>query len=468
MAQSLMRTDRPAAGYISYGDQEINQISTERLTRNVSYAGPEPILFDGTILQNINYGLRRKPPEEDTADLTPARLTEIEEAKASGNSPASAHDIWTDFDMAGVENWREMRNWLQEMMVAIGSRRMVFELGLKDYFDPTDMPTVIEEKFIETRNDLTHQWHSQQLDHYVKRFDINSYHPHLSVLENIGFGLIKSEDEVPLIRALTGNDEFVRILQQQNLYKPLRDAGEQVSKNIIEELCEVGPEGQLKPHLSQYDSECIRDQLTQCIGRPDYLPACEFLLEMALKVRIVDSGEEHIHADLQKQIVELRHWLIEQDKQKILTELEPLNENRINARLSVMENLVWGIEVSPNHNGNHGELVEIVEQALIANDAESLVLITIGLSPVGIRGERLPLAAKLNIQLLRCLVKRPKILILHDALEHKTPDEQLEMLEGIRHLMPELTIILLRSGTVYTPLHSRNFRIDNEGLVALN
>ncbi len=468
MAQNLMRTDQPAAGYISYGDEEINQISTERLTRNVSYAGPEPILFDGTILQNINYGLRRKPPEEDTDDLTSARLTEIEEAEASGNNPSSAHDVWTDFDMAGVENWGQMRNWLQEMMVAIGSRRMVFELGLKDHFDPKDMPTVIEEKFIDTRNDLTHQWHSQQLDRYVKRFDINGYHPHLSVLENIGYGLIREEDEVPLIRSLTGNEEFIRILRQHNLYQPLRDAGEQVSKHIIEELCEVGPEGQLQPHLSQYDSECIREQLTKCIGRPDYLPACEFLLEMALKVRIVDSGDDDIHAELQRQIIELRHWLIEQDKQSLLTELEPLNDARINARLSVMENLIWGIEVAPNNNGDHEELVEIVEQALIANDAESLVLVTIGLSPVGIRGERIPLAAKLNIQLLRCLVKRPKILILHDALEHKTPDEQLEMLEGIRRLMPELTIILLRSGTVFTPLQSRNFRIDHDGLIALN
>ncbi|MEH6579969.1 MAG: ABC transporter transmembrane domain-containing protein [Amphritea sp.] len=465
LAQCMMRTGQPASGVISYGNEAINQITTSSLTGNVSYAGPEPFLFNETILQNINYGLRRLPPLEEVALLEAPRLTEISEAEASGNSSASAHGIWTDFTMVGVENWGQMRNWLQELMVAIGSRRVVFELGLNEHFETKDVPAEIEEKFIETRNDLMRQSQDQNLDTLVERFDIDSYHPHLSVLENISFGLLSPEQELSTIEGLTADDSFIQLLRQHNLYQPLRDAGEQVSRRIVEELSEIGPEGKLQAQLSQYDSDCIREQLKHCIGRPDCLPCCEFLLEMALKVRIATLGDKYITASLQSKIVELRHWLIEQGRENLHVDIEPLHSDGISAHLSVMENLVWGIEIAPKQEVQHQALLAIVEQALVDNDAESLV--TIGLSPVGIRGERLPLAAKLNIQLLRALVKRPKTLILHDALEHKTRAEQEEMLMGIRQLLPDLTIIMLKSGSAVSLPDSRAYRIDSEGLVKI-
>ena len=238
-----------------------------------------------------------------------------------------------------------------------------------------------------------------------------------------------------------------------------------MSRYIVEALTEIGPETQLQPEISHYDRECIRGQLAQCIGRPDYLPACEFLLEMALKIRIGVLGAEYLDPQLQAQLVALRHRLMERDSLDLNVDIEPLRREAISARLSVMENLVWGIETQPKIETQHQALVNIVEKALVDNHAESLVLITIGLSSVGIRGERLPLAAKYNIQLLRALIKRPKILILHDALDHKTVAEQQAILEGIRQLMPGMTIIMLKSSPGgYLP-NDKVFRMGIDGMV---
>ena len=225
LAQCMMRSDQPASGSIHYGSEGINQISTQRLTHNVSYAGPEPFLFDETILQNINYGLRQLPPQEDENQMAPARLTEIIEAEASGNHTGSAHEVWTDFSMAGVDGWEQLRGWTQDLMVAIGSRQAVFELGLQDHFDPASVPEVISEKFIETRHDLLQQAETTDLDSLVERFDMDRYHTHLSVLENIGFGLIDPEHEQDIINQLIADPDFIELLRQQNLYYPLRDAG---------------------------------------------------------------------------------------------------------------------------------------------------------------------------------------------------------------------------------------------------
>lgn len=464
LAQCMMRSDQPASGTIRYGGEGINEISTRRLTHNVSYAGPEPFLFDETILQNINYGLRQLPPVEDSELMEASRLTEISEAQASGNHTGSAHEVWTDFSMAGVNGWEQLRDWIQDLMVAIGSRQAVFELGLKDHFNPAEVPDVLSEKFIETRDDLMQQAASTDLDDLVERFDMDRYHSHLSVLENICFGLIDPEQELEIINQLIADEEFTGLLKQESLYKPLRDAGEQVSRHIIDTLTEVGPESQLHPEISHYDKECIRGQLALCIGRPDYVPACEFLLEMALKVRTGVVGGEYIDRDLQRRIVAFRHRLRLLGHSDLNIDIEPLQRDKISARLSVMENLVWGIEKQPRQVDRHQALVEIVENALVDNHAESLVLVTIGLSPVGIRGERLPLTAKYNIQLMRALVKRPKILILHDALEHKSQAEQLEILEGIRKLMPGITIIVLKSGPGASLPGIRTYHIGSDGL----
>lgn len=467
LAQSMMRSDQPASGSISYGNEPINQISTQRLTRNVSYAGPEPFLFDETILQNINYGLRQRTPPEDLTQLEATRLMEISEARASGNHTGSAHEVWTDFEMAGVDDWEQLRDWIQALMVAIGSRQAVFELGLKDHFDPVDAPQVIAEKFMATRNDLMEQAEAAQLDTLVERFSVDRYHSHLSVLENISFGLIDPEQELDTIHQLVEDEDFIELLRRHNLYTPLRDAGEAVSRYIIDVLTLAGPDSQLQPEISQYDQECIRSQLAKCIGRPDYLPACEFLLEMALKVRIATFAGECIDTTLQQQIVALRQALLAQRRFRLHPGIEPLQQDRISARISVMENLVWGIERAPKDEGLHQALVAIVEQALVDNQAESLVLVTIGLSPVGIRGERLPLTAKYNIQLLRAMVKRPKVLILHDALDHKLYAEQRDILQGIRQLMPEMTIILLKSGPGDSLPGTKTYHLGSDGLVAV-
>ncbi|MFT5706200.1 MAG: putative ABC transport system ATP-binding protein [Oceanospirillaceae bacterium] len=468
LAMTIVKLEPLAAGDIKIGDMSINALASELLSKKVAYIGPEPFMIEGTILQNVNYGLRQQPPKRSLSLLNAAQLETITESAASGNSTDSIDDIWTDFSLAGVKGWTELSLWLQDILSAIGARRMVFEFGLKDYIDPLAIAPTIHDKFSLTKEDLFTNLRGVEADELIERFDIQQYSEHLSVIENIAFGLLESQDEQQTLQTLSDHPLFVKALQKAGIYKSLRDVGEKLAYHIINQMEELGPNDQLNNSYRFYDVDCVRKQLSTCMGRPDHLPSCEFLLSMALSLRISIHGKTWIDESLKSGILALRRQLISSPISAFSDYFEPLRKGRMNQRLTVMENLLWGFERAPNNQRQHQKLVDIVEQALIENQAEALVLIVISLSKVGIRGERLPQIAKQNIQLMRALIKRPEVLLMHNALPGRNIDEINELLVGIKHILPNTSVIVFSSQTRVTAEHVDYYQLDLNGIRPLN
>lgn len=464
LSMNIVRLEPISSGKITIGNKDLNQLASEILNRKVAYIGPEPFMIEGSILQNVNYGLRQLPPEINQSLLSASQRDAINESAASGNSTDSIDDIWTDFEMAGVDNWTQLALWLQDVLSAIGARRAVFEFGLKDHIDPLAIAPTIHDKFSLTKEDLFTNLRGMQADELIERFDINTYSEHLSVIENIAFGLIDKQDEQQSIQHIGNNPQFIALLKEHGLYKKLRDVGEKLAYHIIHQMEELGPNNQLNNNYRFYDVECIRKGLSACIGQPEHMPSCEFLLSMALGLRVNLHGDNWLDEALKAQLLELRQLLINAPISSFHDYFEPLRKGRLNQRLTVMENLLWGFERQPNNYSQHQKLVDIVEQALIENQAEALVLIVISLSQVGIRGERLPQIAKQNIQLMRALIKRPEILLMHNALPGRNIDEINQLLDGIKNILPETTVIIFSSQTRVTAEHVKYYQLDIDGI----
>ncbi|MGB1236996.1 MAG: ABC transporter transmembrane domain-containing protein [Pseudomonadales bacterium] len=464
LASNIINIESAASGSIQVDGMPIDRIASDHLSRNIVYLSAEPFMIEGTIMQNINYGLRRRPPKQNRALMSPEQLETLREAELSGNSSESIDEVWTDFELAGVEGWLDLRFWLQDIMSAMGTRRLVFEFGLKDYIDPLSIAPIMHDKFSLTKEDLFTNLRGNLATELVERFDIERYSNHLSVVENLAFGLIDPQEEQNALELIVKDPQFVALLKQAKLYKPLRDIGEQLAYSIIQQLDELGPNDQLHANYSLYDVECVRSQLACCIGQPEHLPSCEFLLLMALRIRPNLQGDNWLDDTLKRELLVLRQQIISSPLSVFSEHFEPLRKGRLNRRLSVLENLLWGYEKEPNDETKHRQLVDIVEQALIENEAESLVLIVIGLSQVGIRGERLPQAARQNVQLVRALIKRPQVLILHYALQSKNPQELHRTLSGIRKLMPEMTLIVLNNAPRVHLEGMRYLRLDSQGI----
>ncbi|MCJ8300946.1 MAG: hypothetical protein MJK13_18715, partial [Pseudomonadales bacterium] len=429
--------------------------------------GPDPFFVEGTIFQNINYGLRLLPPKYNYATLTPRQLLAIEESRASGNSTDGIHEVWTDFSLAGVDGWKGLSLWLQDIMSAIGSRRMVFEFGLKDYINPLAIEPTIHDKFSLTKENLFTSLRGIEANELIERFDINCYNDHLSVIENITFAMIDSPNEHSSLQTICNDPQFTTFLQRANVYKALRDIGEKLAYTIIHHIEESGPTDQLDNKYRFYDVDAVRMQLSNCIGRPEHLPSCEFLLAMALGLRVSAQGSDWLSSELKQQLLEARKNLAAAPISILAHHFEALSKESMNRRLSVMENLLWGFEISPHNQQKHQKLVDIVERALIKNEAEALVLIVISLSQVGIRGERLPQQAKHNIQLVRALMKRPKILLMHNALPDKTDAELQSMLAGIKKILPDTSIIMFSNKKIVTAEQVQYYQLNIDGLQPL-
>lgn len=56
VASLLMRFYTPTAGTISIADKDINTMNAKQLRRKIGYVGQEPVLFSGSIAENIAYG----------------------------------------------------------------------------------------------------------------------------------------------------------------------------------------------------------------------------------------------------------------------------------------------------------------------------------------------------------------------------------------------------------------------------
>lgn len=464
LTMNILGLEPFGAGDIRLGSTNLSALASEELSRGIAYIGPEPFMVEGTILQNINYGLRRLEPSRNLSLLSPDQLLAIEESIASGNSPADTDEAWTDFSQAGVKDWKELSIWLQDVMSAIGSRRMVFEFGLKDHIDPQAIGPTMHDKFALTKEDLFTNLRGVQASTLIERFGVNRYNSQLSVVENIAFGLIDNQNEHQILQTICTSEQFIKVLQDTGLYQTLRDIGEKLAYRIIHQMEDNIFDDKLDNSYASYDVECIRTQLTKCIGHPEHLPSCEFLLAMALGLRIKDHTEQWIDSSLQLQIIALRAQLINAPITRFFRYFEPLRKGRMNHRLNVMENLLWGFERQPENNDKHQQLVDIVEQALIENEAEALVLIVIGLSQVGIRGERLPLPAKQNIQLIRALIRRPKILLMHNALPAKNNQEIDELLHGIKSILPDTRVIIFSSKPRGSAYFRDGYQLDQHGI----
>jgi len=464
LAMNIVGLEPIAEGDILLGASSVQHLASEETSKTIAYIGPEPFLVEGTILQNINYGLRRLEPEINLSLLDESQIAAIEESKASGNSAADITEVWTDFSQAGVDSWKNLSRWLQDVMTAIGSRRMVFEFGLRDHIDPLSIAPTMLDKFSLTKEDLFTNLRGVQADELIERFDIDSYNSQLSVMENIAFGLMDEQNEHATLQEITHNQKFISVLRNSHLYQTLRGIGEKLAHHIIHQMEESEGDSQLNNSYRFYDIACVQKELTQCLGKPDHLPSCEFLLSIALSLKVNNHTELWIDEQLQQDILVLRKQLIHSPIRSFYSFFEPLRKGSLNSRLNLMENLLWGFEREPVNFQKHQQLVNIIEHALIENEAEALVLIVIGLSQVGIRGERMPLVAKQNIQLMRALIKRPKILMMHNALPAKSNEEINELLAGIKSILPETSVIIFSSKERTNCDVVKNYQLDGQGL----
>ncbi|ANG63337.1 hypothetical protein A8C75_13225 [Marinobacterium aestuarii] len=442
LARTLIRINPPLSGHLLFGDDDLKDLPSDLLARELTYVGPDAFLFSGNMLQNINYSMRLKPPSETPEQIDSQRLWEIREAEASGNSTDRFDGIWTDFALAHAENWEDMRHWLYEGLKVVGADELIYNVGMNEKYNPAERPQELSDGLLRVRLQLLQRVPESGLEHLVERFDPQRYNCGLSVAQNLGFGIPCPPVSTPA--SMAAHPQMSALLEQFDLTDHALSCGRRMAARLSELALDAGPLDPLPDNFSDFDTPEFRRQVSE-LERRDPARSNEdrtLLLELFLRIVPLQHGDDLLDSAVAEQLLAARQVVMARTDCPLCSSFDHFSEDQISAGLSVRENVLYG-KVIGTEPAELRQLQQLIDTAMRDEDAESMVMVLAGFTQVGIRGGSLPLIARQRIQLLRAIVKHPRVLVMHEALTAMSLEERATVLRRIRARLPELTLIYL-------------------------
>ena len=442
LASVLGRLVPPTSGKVSIGDRDLAALDEHEIGAFLAFLGNDPVIFNGTISENVYYSLLRNPPGPSASDAAKARA--VQEALAAGNSPHDSEGDWIDYAAAGCRDRVELAGWWLTVMRTIDAEQSLYERALNATIDPAEHPGLVE-RIMTARRSIGERLVQEGRSDLVNRFDMASFNPYASVLENILFGLPTDER---LTADNAARDPFVKgVLRDAGLDAELSNVGISLADLLCELFRDVSPGHPLYERFGFVEA----DMLTELEGLKrraerdaSALDAEDRAVLLSLAFKLVP--ERHrlglIGPELQQKVVAARRAFRTNLPAAFADAIEFFDETRYAPRLSVIGNVLFG-RIAYARPGAEAVLRALVDEVAGRLGLREALILSVADLPVGIGGSRLSALARQQIALARCLIKRPRLLILNEALNAVKPEEQARILANIRHLLPDIILIWL-------------------------
>ncbi|CAO3438649.1 ABC transporter transmembrane domain-containing protein [Azospirillum endophyticum] len=470
LAEVLVRLSPPTSGRITIGDQTLDTIPLELLGRRMAYAGPEPRMFTGSMMQNMTYGLRHRPPADDPDNMSPARRREIVEAEASGNSTDSMDGIWTDFGMIGATDWTSLRPWFMQCLAATGGESAVYQRGLREVFDPDDYPFVAQ-PLLRARHWLRDAITERGMDTLLARFERDRFNPYASLAENMLFGL--PDGKRLTVARMVCNPTVRGLMEEHGLWDSAVRIGRRFAMRVVG-VYRDSADGDVMimryPHIDDALFEELVEAVTRLKRRSERPQRrhheADTLLFATMFLMIVPKrdGVEFIPPQEREAIMAIRSRLLEDMPHELRDKVAVFDPDLYHPRLNVMDNLLFGRMTTEDPRAIT-QLRALVDEALERTDARAFVLILVALGEVGIGGSLLPISVRQRVQLIRGLMKKPDIFVIYQALNSYDPEERLRIFQRMKELLPTMTLIVLEERIADDPAFDALYDLEEGRLV---
>jgi len=443
-ARILARRTAEFAGEIRIQDRNWLDIPKRVVGRRIAYAGVDPILFPGTIRDNLVYGLRQRPlspAEEDEAEAA----RRIMEAKRTGNPLHSVNDRWVDCSLAGAADEDELDAILITLLKAIGFKEDIYRFGLAGMVDP-EKHSDLAERIIEARIRLRERLLSDGMADLVEPFDRDRYNHQATLGENLLFG-------VPTSRALMGRNlaehaGFREALEAEKLTLDLASMGARIAETMVEifrglppghplfeQFSFVGAEelpefdAILRRHVRRGSAGLRGQDLTRVLALPlAYIEPRHRLglLDEAFEARLVHARGA------------VRERLTKSDDPGV----EFYDPDRVCAAAPLKDNLLFG-RVSHNSANAQTRVTEAI--TAVIDDLELRPAVErVGLDhQVGPSGRMLNASQRASVNLVRCLVKRPDMLVVDGALAPFGEAQKQQLLQLLLESVEDRTLVMV-------------------------
>lgn len=443
LAQMIARRTSEFSGQIRIGERDLVQLPISVVGRRIAYAGVDPVLFPGSIRDNLVYGLRSKPlgkTEEEKREMD----LRIAEALRTGNPIESIGDRWVDYERIGARDESDLDRILLDLLDRIGMGDTVYHFGLAGRIDP-ERHMALAERVVEARRRLRETFLSNGMADLVEPFDPRRYNSQATVAENLLFGVPISDEFKG--RNLAENGQFRSAIDRAGLTDDLVRMGLQIAETMTEIFEGLPPGHSLFEQFSFIGAEELPEfaAILRRHGRGEgNLRREDRTRLLALPLAYIEARHRLGLLDdrLVARIVEAR-GLVREVLEKTGSEgVEFYNPERFCAAAPLRDNLLFGrvsYQVANSRIRVAEAVATVVRELDLLEDIER-----IGLDyQVGTAGRLLSPQERASVNLVRCLVKRPDILVIDGALAPFDEARSQQLMELLLELFEQQSLFMV-------------------------
>jgi putative ABC transport system ATP-binding protein len=441
LAKVLGRLITEIHGNVAIGDRHLGDLSDETASRFLAYVGPEPRLFPGTIRDNVVFSLLRVMPQSRRKE------PDLNE--------------WIDYAAAGVAGPEELDGAVLAALRIGGVGDDIYRFGILGRLGPKSDPRM-RERLVEARHVVRDRLDAHGLTELVEPFDPERYNTNATVGENLLFG-VPVGDRLNLSRLAF--DPYTRsILEAEALTEPLTDMGAKIAQTTLETFADL-PRGH--PLFERYSFiEADELETFQRILDGARGPGARKRLSAESRARLMGLAFSYVEpwhrlglidGALQRSIVQARAHFKAALPADYASAIEFYDPEHFLTAAPILDNLLFG---RVDHGiGNADQKVS----AVLNETLEDLALLTsifrLGLDyDVGVGGRLVLPSMRGAIDLARCLIKHPDILIVDGAIGSGHEGEA--VLRAVRDEIAGRTLIVTLSDDADTSGFDRVIAFD--------
>ncbi|MCP4769505.1 MAG: ABC transporter ATP-binding protein [Gammaproteobacteria bacterium] len=442
LAFLMARLINPTSGNITIGVSKMEDMPEAITGRRFGYVGPAAFMFNGSVYDNICYGLKHQPVK--TEQPVTDRQIELERnlAQRSGNSPDRVDDDWIDHQALGLDSHQHLSEEIVKLLRMVELDEEIYQFGLFSFVQQSQNLDLVD-RIMQARSQLRDKFTEPEIERLVEPFDHEKYNLNMTVYENLLFGTVYGDNVS--VEQLIEKPAIQAILVECGLINEFLNAGLQITEIMIDLFSDVEPDSELFEQFSFIDADDLPEfnkllQYSRQHGLEN-LPADDNRRLISLPFRLVVARHRLglITEPIQQSILEARRKIHQLAANEDLG-IEFFDEASYNPRISIQDNILFGkLAYGQAHAQQkiNNLIADVVESLDLRND-----IIEAGLHyEVGVAGGRLSAIQRQKLGLARVLLKAPDMLVVNEALSSLDPSSERRLIENVRSAMAQKGIL---------------------------
>lgn len=435
LAEAFARLSRPQGGKIVIGGIDLMELPEAVTGRRISYVSSEVFLPQGSLRDNLLYGLKHAPLKAAIYEGRAAerRRWAVNEAFRSGNPDFDLHGDWIDYAAAGATGPQDLFPAIRHVLDAVVLSRDILDLGLRSGIDTARHRELVE-RVVELRHALRKRLQDEGLSALVVPFEPGAYNREATIGENLLFGAPLGPQFAD--GGLAANPYFLSVLKADGLDRRLYEMGLEIARQVIELFSDLPPDHPFFQQLSFMAAEDIPayQALSQKLEDRPYEAVAEGDRALMTTLSFAYIEPRHrfglLDEALTGKILAARNRFYQDLPGELQHAIEPYDPGRYISNASVMDNVLFG-RIGNNHPEAPERIRSILHEILDALGLYDEVL-DVGLGfNVGTGGKRLPGSQRQKLEVARALLKRADYLILNRPLLALDPRAQEQVLRNV-------------------------------------